>query len=525
MKQNIKQLIAWVFFLALCATPLILKPYIVDGDKQADQSKAIKEFGVFFKDAGKELGIDFKHTPPKLDQKISNIMPQIASMGAGVSIVDVNNDGWQDIYLTNSSKGSKNALYLNNKGEGFKDVAEELGIADVNKDGASMGAVWGDHNNDGFEDLLLYKWGSTQLYENEKGESFKRVEAGLPKKANINTAIWFDYDRDGKLDIFLGGYFRHEIDLWNLETTKIMPESFEYSNNGGKNFLFRNEGEGKFVDVTEETGLSSTRWTLAVAAADVNADGFPDLFVSNDYAVSAMYLNQEGKTFKDIGESSGVGFSPKSGMNAAFGDVFNDGIFEIYESNIYEEGNLLQGNNLWQFSGSDGVVKYRNIANAFGVENGGWSWSAQFADLNNDGHKDIFAANGYVSLDKERSYWYDFATVTGGNESIISDTKNWTDMKGRSLSGFQNSRVWMNDGTGKFNENAVGLGVTDKYDGRAVAVADLFNDGSLDVIVANQGERVLVYKSSVPDDRNWVQFGFKTKDGRSPIGTTATLLV
>ena len=137
-------------------------------------------------------------------------------MGASVSIVDFDRDGWPDIYITNSKEGSKNALYHNNHDGTFSDVAEQLGVADVNRPGfgVSMGAVWGDYDNDGYEDLLLIKWGKPELYHNDAGHGFTRVtdQVGLPPWINANTALWFDYDGDGLLDFFIGGYAIHGYD-------------------------------------------------------------------------------------------------------------------------------------------------------------------------------------------------------------------------------------------------------------------------------------------------------------------------
>ena len=161
-----------------------------------------------------------------------------------------------------------------------------------------------------------------------------------------------------------------------------MPESFEYANKGGRNWLFRNIGEGRFQDITKEAGLTSTRWTLAVIAADFNNDNEPDLFISNDYGMSELYLNEAtstGRRFRELGYDSGIGRNPKSGMNASIGDVMNSGVHAIYESNISEEGVLIQGNNLWMPI-APGVPRFNNMASVMGVEIGGWSFGAQFGD-------------------------------------------------------------------------------------------------------------------------------------------------
>jgi hypothetical protein len=456
-------------------------------------------------------------------------MPQVASMGASVSIVDFDRDGWPDIYVTSSKEGTKNALYRNMHDGTFKDVAEEMGIADVNRSGTgvSMGAVWGDYDNDGYEDLLLIKWGKPELFHNDGGHSFTRVteQVGLPQWINANTALWFDYDGDGLLDLFIGGYYSEDVDLWHLKNTKMMPDSFEYAKNGGRKYLFHNLGNGKFEEVSEKVGINSRRWALASAAADLRGTGHPDLFVANDYGVSELYFN-DGKRFHEVGEQTGVGFAPKSGMNASFGDILNQGRYSVYVSNISEEGVLIQGNNLWvPKEGTNGSnLQYENLARDFGVEIGGWSFGAQFGDLNNDGTLDLYLTNGYVSLDHDRSYWYDFSKIAGGHSAIIIDAKNWPSMEGRSLSGYQTKHVWLNDGSGKFVDVAQAVGVTDRYDGRAVTFADLWNRGVLDVIVANQRGPLLIYKNTVTPENKWIEFALEgTKSNRSAIGAEVTV--
>jgi hypothetical protein len=521
-----------LFFIALLATPLVMKR--ISAGREADKSKtdattALARHGFYLEEVSHSAGINFIHQSPKLDPKLDRILPEVASMGASVSIVDFDRDGWPDIYVTNTAIGSKNALYRNMHDGTFKDVAGEVGLADVNQPGTgvSTGAVWGDYDNDGYEDLFLIKWGRPELFHNDQGRGFTRVteQAGLPPWINANTAIWLDYDGDGLLDLFVGGYYSEDIDLWHLTTTRIMPESFEYAKNGGRKYLFHNLGNGKFEEVSAKVGIDSRRWALAAAAADLRGTGHPDLFVANDYGVSELYFN-DGKRFHEVGEQTGVGFAPKSGMNAAFGDILNQGRYAVYVSNISEDGILIQGNNLWMpKEGTTGdATKYQNLARDFGVELGGWSFGAQFGDLNNDGTLDLYLTNGYISLDRNRSYWYDFSKVAGGNSTIIGDAKNWPAFDGRSLSGYQTKRVWLNDGAGKFVDVAQAVGATDVYDGRSVALVDLWNRGVLDVVVANQNGPLLLYKNTVARQNEWIEFELEgTSSNRSAIGAQVTL--
>jgi enediyne biosynthesis protein E4 len=529
---RLARVILTAFFVGLLLTPLAMKRYAsrrAADRSMADMKTAIAHHGFYLTEVSRTAGIDFIHRSPVLDPKLTPIMPEVASMGASVSIVDFDRDGRPDLYVTNSAIGSKNALYRNLGDGTFKDLAPDLGVADVNQEGTgvSTGAVWGDYDNDGYEDLFLIKWGRPELYRNDHGRGFTRVteQAGLPPWINANTAIWFDCDGDGLLDLFVGGYYAEDIDLWHLNTTRIMPDSFEYAKNGGRKYLFHNLGNGKFEEVSEKVGINSRRWTLAASAADLRGTGHPDLFVANDYGVSELYFNDGGR-FREVGEQTGVGFAPKSGMNAAFGDILNQGRYAVYVSNISEDGILIQGNNLWMpKQGTSGnALQYENLARDFGVELGGWSFGAQFGDLNNDGTLDLYLANGYISLDHKRSYWYDFSKVAGGNSTIIGDAKNWPAFDGRSLSGYQNKKVWLNDGAGKFIDVAQAVGVTDTFDGRAVALVDLWNRGVLDVVVANQTGPLLVYKNTVASENEWIEFQLEgTASNRSAIGAEVTL--
>jgi hypothetical protein len=513
MMKRSGRIVLTVIFVGLLLTPLAIRRLgnpSATATSGAAPGDALTQYGFRLTESSKTAGLDMVHGAPTLDPKLAHIMPQIASMGAAVSVVDVDRDGLSDLYVTDSKEGGRNRLYRNRGNGSFEDIAAGLGIADLNHPdtGVSMGGVWGDYDNDGFEDLFLYRWGRQELFHNDRGQGFTRVTdaAGLPAWANVNTAVWLDFDRDGRLDLFVGGYYAESINLWKLADTRMMPESFEYANNGGRKYLFRNLGGGRFEDVSAAVGLASTRWALAAVAADLRGTGFPDIFIANDYGVSELFVNEGGR-FREIGRDAGVGYAPKSGMNASVGDVLNQGRFAIYVSNISEEGILLQGNNLWVPSGSaSGRPTYENLARAMGVDLGGWSFGAQFGDLNNDGFLDLYVANGYISAARNDSYWYDYSKVAGGNQLVISDARNWPAMNGRSLAGYQQKKVWISDGAGHFIDVAPMAGVVDRHDGRAVAMADLSNRGVLDVIVANQRGPLQLYRNEVAPDRAWIGF-------------------
>ncbi|HEV3416463.1 MAG TPA: CRTAC1 family protein, partial [Pirellulales bacterium] len=291
------------------------------------------------------------------------------------------------------------------------------------------------------------------------------------------------------------------------KTTQMMPESFEYAKNGGRKYLLRNRGDGTFEDVTERAGIKSTRWTLGVAAADLCGTGYPDLVLANDYGVSEFYANKGGERFEEVGYETGIGVAPKSGMSVSFGDVLNQGELDLYISNITEAGNLVQGNNLWVPVGrtSQGLPHYLNQAATLNVERGGWSWGAKFGDLNNDGQLDLYLTNGYISANKGESYWYDYGKIAGGLKGLIGDASLWPPIGQQSLAGRQAKCLWLNKG-GDFTDVAAAVGAVDRFDGRAVVLADMFNRGVLDVLVVNQKGPFLLYRNTVAPGRDWVQF-------------------
>jgi hypothetical protein len=474
--------------------------------------------GFVLRDETAGAGIHFVHHRPSFDPRISNVEPHVAAVGASVSVTDFDGDGRADLYFTNSHFGEHNALYRNNGDGTFEEVAERVGLSELNREGegVSMGAVWGDFDNDGREDVLVYRYGYPSLFRNVDGKHFEDVtdQAGLHRWINSNGAIWIDYDRDGLLDLYITAYFR-DFDLWHLTTTKIMHNSFEYANNGGKNFLFHNLGGGKFEDVTDKTGVGSTRWTLAAASADFNGDGWPDIYLANDYGPEELYLNDRGRRF--VLTTAGLESESKSGMSVTLGDAFNRGRLDAFVTNISERGYLFQNNNL-RLNQMTEAHRFRNVAEGE-IADAGWAWGAQFGDLNNDGANELFVANGFISADRQKSYWYAMSKIAGANGRLFEDAATWPPFGNTSLSGYEPSRVYLNRGVAGWIDVAKSVGVTDLYDGRAVAIADLSNRGEQDVIVANQNQPAVLYRDYPDSANHWIAFKLVgTRSNRSAIG-------
>jgi enediyne biosynthesis protein E4 len=480
--------------------------------------------GFVLRDRTAAAGIHFVHHRPTFDSRIANIEPHVAALGAAVSVTDFDGDGWPDLYFTNSRFGQPNALYRN-RGDGtFQEVAASAGLADLNRpgEGVSMGSVWGDFDNDGREDVLVYRYGRLALFRNLDGHRFEEVtgKAGLRRWVNSNGAIWTDYDRDGLLDLYVTAYFRGDVDLWHLSTTRIMHDSFEFATNGGKNLLFHNLGGGRFEDVTDRMGVGSTRWTLAAAAADFDGDGWPDLYLANDYGPEELYLNDRGQRF--VLASAGLESESKSGMSVTLGDAFNRGRLDAFVTNISERGYLFQNNTL-RLNGMPETGRFRNVADPQ-VADAGWAWGAQFGDFNNDGLNELYVANGFISADRRKSYWYAMSKIAGANGRLFEDARSWPAFGTASLSGYERSRVYLNRGLAGWVDVAATVGVDDHYDGRAVALVDLRNRGAVDVIVANQNQPAVLYHDSPDRTNHWIAFTLRgTRSNRSAIGAEVVL--
>lgn len=520
--MNIKQVLVNAGFVGLLAYAG-WRGHLPAASSNADAPDLAKH-GFVLREVAAEVGLAYRHSSPRLDARLDRIAPQVSGVGAAVSLVDFDGDGRLDVYATTSLHGQPNALFRNLGAAGFVDVAEEVGLAELNVlgQGCSTGSYWADYDRDGDLDVLVARWGTPALLRNEGGRFVDVTEqAGLARWINCNGAVWFDFDKDGYADLYLAGYFREEIDLWNLSSTRIMQESFEYSRNGGRNFLYRNLGDGRFEDVSDRIQGETQRWTFAVAAADFDGDGWQDLYLANDFGPEELWLNRAGRAF-ELAIGTGLETTSKSGMAVTLGDFMNRGQLAVYVTNISKprflfQGNNLRVNNLAQGGGMPNVASGPEI-------NCGWAWGAQFVDLDLDGFQDLVVVNGFVSASRDNDYWYNMSKIAGGFGGIFEDALNWPAFGDLSLSGYERTNVLLNRRGQSFREVGGEVGIRDEFDGRSVAVGDLDDDGTPDLVIANQNGPLLCYRNERTHANRWVGFDLRgTKSNPEAYG--AELLV
>jgi enediyne biosynthesis protein E4 len=460
----------------------------------------------WFEEVGERAGIKHKHISRSFKNPYAHIMQGYTALGAAVAGGDYNGDGFEDVFVTTSEENGKNRLYRNNGDFTFTEVGEAAGVANGNDEhNASGDALWFDYNNDGRLDLLVVRFGHSQLFENLGNGTFKDVtaQAGLGKQyLNSIVAIAFDYDRDGYVDILLGNYFQ-PVNLFNPQTPHFFPESFETANNGGGVTLYHNNGDGTFTDVTDKAGVRFSGWALDLGHADADHDGDDDLYVAVDFGTDRFFVNNGDGTFTDMTEKA-IGIDTKKGMNADWGDFNNDGLFDVYVTNITDEY-MREGNFLWKNNG-DGT--FADVARETGTYDTGWGWAGKFFDYDNDGWQDLYVVNGWVSQGPENYVVDIFQLLTSPNVDL-SDARNWPPMGNKTLSGYQEKCLFHNQGGTLFTNEAARHGLNSKLDGRGIAVADFDNDGRLDLLVSNANARPLLYRNIQPTGNHWVQFALK----------------
>jgi hypothetical protein len=438
----------------------------------------------------------------------------VETMGCGCAFLDYDNDGWMDIFVlcgTRFADGpadATNRLYKNNRDGTFSDVTAKAGLL---RTGWPSGVCVGDYDNDGFEDLFITYWGENVLYHNNGDGSFTDVtrKAGLgPNRTRWGAGCtWIDYDRNGKLDLFVSNYLDFDKNRAPRpgENTNCMFKNVQVNCGPrglptGLHSLFRNNGDGTFADVTEAAGIAKIkgRYGLTPVAADFDNDGWPDIFVACDSSASLLLMNNRDGTFREEGLERGAALSDdgveQAGMGVGIGDFNLDGHLDLFKGHFTDDTNGLYQN--------DGKGNFNDVTlvSGLGVETRFTGWGAGIVDLDNDGYPDLFLVTGNVYPELERK-----------------------------LSGYPYKTprvVFRNLGNGKFEEliEAAGPGVEAQHSGRGCAFGDFDNDGDLDVLIVNLNEPPSLLRNDVRGNNHWLKVKLVgTQSNRSAIGARALL--
>ena len=425
--------------------------------------------------------------------------------GPGVCVADFDGDGFPDIYFVNGrdlyNRGipARNALYRNNGDGTFTDVTEAAGIPGT---GYGLGCVWGDYDNDGFPDLYVTQYGRNVLYHNNGNGTFTDVTdkagvAGIEFGTLFHSgATFFDYDRDGRLDLYAGGY----VDLGpgsprycdiSGARTSCPPSAYK----GTPDILYHNNGDGTFTNVTKAAGIYEPKGkNLAVGAADYDNDGWPDLFVANDGLNAYLYHNERNGKFDEVGIISGMGLTARGSTMAAMcislGDYDNDGWLDLFITDFQKNSD-----HLWH---NDGKGSFDEVSDQAGITvptRDVLSFGGGFFDYDNDGWLDLFIANGHVYPEVEQ----------------VSPEVHFK----------QFNSLFHNEGNGKFTETTkiAGSGFQTPYVGRGVAFADFDNDGFMDLVVGNNGDPPLLLHNRGGNGNHFLNFKLVgTKSNRDAMG-------
>ncbi|MEP6583008.1 MAG: VCBS repeat-containing protein [Ginsengibacter sp.] len=447
--------------------------------------------------------------------------------GAGVGIGDINNDGLADVFLT-SNMGS-NKLYLNKGDFQFEDITEKARF--INKGKWATGVLMADVNGDGFLDIYVcyagYQKGIDQeneLYINNHNLTFTESakDYGLNDSGYTTHAAFFDYDMDGDLDCFIINNSFIPVNTLNYANKRDLPSKdwpVKDFLKGGGNRLLRNDN-GKFVDVTIETGIHNSliSFGLGVNVGDVNGDGYPDIYVSNDFFErDYLYINQKNGTYKDELEQY-MQHTSLASMGADMGDINNDGYPDIFTTDMLPDDDYRlkttslfdnidvyrlkqkQGfsnqfmQNTLQINNRDG--KFMDIAHYSGISASDWSWGALMFDMNNDGLNDLYVCNG-INHDVTNQDFIDFFANDVIQKMVLTGEKQDIDGIIKKMPSYPLlNKAFMNQGNLKFADTGVALGFTQPSFSNGAAYGDLDNDGDLDLVVNNLNEKAFIYKNN-----------------------------
>ncbi|MGH9400610.1 MAG: CRTAC1 family protein [Terriglobia bacterium] len=436
----------------------------------------------------------------------------VEAKGSGIAFFDYDQDGWLDIYLTNGSRlnatwsageAPHTHLLKNNRDGTFTDVTEKSGLG---RSGWQTGVCVGDYDNDGWDDLFLTFWGHDVLFHNNGDGTFTDVS----KKAGVqkNEVRWgsgccfLDYDRDGRLDLFVANYIVFDIDKVPApgQTSNCQYKGFPTMCGprglpGGSNILYHNNGDGTFTDVSEKAGILKTgpRYSITPVAYDFDNDGWPDIYVAVDSEPSILFHNNHNGTFTDVGVMAGVAYNEdgqeQSGMGVGVADYNCDGNLDLFKTNFSDDTCDLYRNN------GDGTFQDVTFVSGVGVNTQYVGWGCGFVDYDNDGWADIFQANGHVYPEIDSLH--------------LDET-------------FKEPRiVYHNLGNGKFRDvsKLMGPGVSEKHSSRGCAFGDYDNDGGIDALVLNMNETPSLLHNAGGAKKNWIKLKLMgTRCNRTAIG-------
>jgi hypothetical protein len=466
-------------------------------------------------------------------------------VGDAIAVGDYDNDGRPDIFLTNPLKRpeDRNALYRNLGGFRFERVEipalKEIS-AHPEKYGLVGGALFVDYDNSGAQSLfLMMAYGKSRLLKNMLPVTGTAEFVDVTEQAGINeyttsiSATFFDYDRDGKLDLLIGNSLAPYLPDYNRPTPlnifklpapeypgdrrmfHFMHHTWNNAENGGPNALYHNTGSGKFAKMDMAAmGMPETHWTTAIGTGDLNGDGYTDLYCSSDFGPDDLYLNDHGKRFVRVsGKTFGsIGKDTYKGMNVSIADFDNRGLLDIYVSNVHvplqAEGSLLWKTRL--NPRNHFRPDFQDEATMRGVLNeGGFGWGAAVGDLNLDGWLDLVQANGMVDdsadkrFEKPRDYWYVAEKMMLSGPDVHSYADRWPDLRGYEIFGRQANRVYLSRGaetTMQFVDVAKEVGITELGNSRGVALADFDNRGVLDLAITHQFAPLSLYRNTLHEE-------------------------
>jgi hypothetical protein len=439
----------------------------------------------------------------------------IETNGCGVAFLDYDNDGWMDLLTLSGTrlepfpKGREptNKLYHNNRNGTFTDVTARAGLA---RSGWASSVCAGDYDNDGNTDLFITYWGQNVLYRNNGDGTFQDVtrKAGLAAK-NVRWGAgctFIDYDRDGRLDLFVANYLKFDLEtaplpgkgpncVWKGVPVNCGPKGLPTDTNQ----LFHNNGDGTFTDVSEASGVARVqgRYSMTATTLDFDNDGWPDIYVACDSTASTLYRNNRDGTFTDVSLETGSAYNedgqPQAGMGVAVGDYNGDGSLDIFKTHFADDLPVLYRNTGRSF--------FDDASRAAGFDHTRYvQWGTGLCDFDNDGWPDILTVTGNVYPEVERAF------------------KEYPHRSPR--------LVYRNLGNGRFQDVSAqsGPGILEPHSSRGAAYGDYDNDGDIDVLVMNMNEPPLLLRNSYNDGgrrgpNNWLKLKLiGTRSNRSAIG-------